>query len=147
MDARDLIALARTNLGEKNIDNVKDAVLAFHGHGVADDVTGDVEASCGHVIRVDRFIVTTNDQGFTDLVEYADTSLACAAFAESEDEYADWSDDEPETYLVRRFYANDAHPGHREVIKTGLSLEDAQAHCQRDDTHGDGWFDGYDKEA
>lgn len=30
-----------------------------------------------------------------------------------------------------------------QVIKTGLSLQEAQAHCQRDDTHGDGWFDAF----
>jgi len=31
-------------------------------------------------------------------------------------------------------------------VKTGLTLEEAQAHCQREDTHGDGWFDGYEAE-
>jgi hypothetical protein len=30
-----------------------------------------------------------------------------------------------------------------EVIRTGLTLEEAQDHCNREDTHGDGWFDGY----
>ena len=33
--------------------------------------------------------------------------------------------------------------GEPEVVKTGLTLEEAQTHCQREDTHGDGWFDGY----
>jgi hypothetical protein len=57
-----------------------------------------------------------------------------------------------ETYLIRRFYYRDDHPDHRKVIDTGLTLEQAQAHCQREDTHeldDDGhvvWFDGYDKE-
>ena len=32
------------------------------------------------------------------------------------------------------------------TIETGLSLEDAQAHCRRDATHGEGWFDGYDED-
>ena len=36
--------------------------------------------------------------------------------------------------------------GVNRVIKTGLTLEQAQAHCQREDTHGEGWFDGYTKE-
>ena len=30
------------------------------------------------------------------------------------------------------------------TIKTGLTLAEAQAHCQRADTKGPGWFDGYD---
>lgn len=93
MHGNDLILLARKNLGEPDIATVKDAVLAFHGHGVADDVTGDVEAPCGHVIRVDRFIVTTDERGFTDLIEYADAGLAVQAFAEYEDEYADYDNE------------------------------------------------------
>lgn len=29
------------------------------------------------------------------------------------------------------------------TIKTGLSLEEAQEWCSRDDTRGDGWFDAF----
>lgn len=47
------------------------------------------------------------------------------------------------TYMIIRFYADD-RPS--EILVRGLTLEQAQAHCQRDDTHGDGWFDGYDEE-
>ena len=36
--------------------------------------------------------------------------------------------------------------GDNEDIKHGLTLEEAQEHCRRDDTHGDGWFDGYAEE-
>ena len=36
--------------------------------------------------------------------------------------------------------------GKNKVIKRGLTLEEAQAHCQREDTHGKGWFDGYESE-
>jgi hypothetical protein len=36
--------------------------------------------------------------------------------------------------------------GWTDIIETGLTLEEAQAHCQREDTHGDGWFDGYEEE-
>lgn len=48
-----------------------------------------------------------------------------------------------ETYRIIRFYADD-RPS--EVIDTGLTLDEAQAHCRREDTHGDGWFDGYDND-
>lgn len=49
------------------------------------------------------------------------------------------------TYLIRRFYRDD-HPDHRKVIKTGLTLDEAQEHCNDEATHGDGWFDGYEEE-
>ena len=49
------------------------------------------------------------------------------------------------TYKIVRFWRDDPVKN-GEVIVRGLTLEQAQAHCQRDDTHGDGWFDGYDEE-
>jgi hypothetical protein len=55
-------------------------------------------------------------------------------------------------YYIQRFCQDDSHPDHRKVIEEGLTLEQAQAHCQRPDTSGrydDGtsWFDGYQREA
>lgn len=49
-----------------------------------------------------------------------------------------------ETYSIVRFWADEDN----EVIKTGLTLEEAQAHCNREDTHNieEGWFDGYREE-
>lgn len=44
------------------------------------------------------------------------------------------------TYKVIRFRQS----GRNRTIRRGLTLADAQAHCQREDTHGKGWFDGYD---
>lgn len=54
-----------------------------------------------------------------------------------------------ERYKIVRFYADDRRP---RTIKKGLTLEQAQEHCNRDDTHGtllDGtfWFDGYTEES
>ena len=46
------------------------------------------------------------------------------------------------TYKIIRF----RFQGDKRVIKRGLTLAEAQDHCQRDDTHGDGWFDGYEAE-
>ena len=55
------------------------------------------------------------------------------------------------TYTVRRLYFDDAHPSHNAVIATGLTLEQAQAHCASNDTRGPvlangcaEWFDAYD---
>jgi hypothetical protein len=49
------------------------------------------------------------------------------------------------TYKIVRFY-QDLDRNNR-VMARGLTLEQAQAHCQREDTHGDGWFDGYEEEG
>jgi hypothetical protein len=56
-----------------------------------------------------------------------------------------------ETYLIRRFCFNDEHPDHRKVIDTGLTLEQAKAHCNDEATHGTdeergAWFDGFERE-
>lgn len=48
------------------------------------------------------------------------------------------------TYKIIRFYRDDDRP--RETIVRGLTQEQARAHCRRDDTHGDGWFDGSEEE-
>ena len=48
-----------------------------------------------------------------------------------------------ERYRIIRFYKTDRRP---RTIKRGLTLEQAQAHCRRDDTRGPGWFDGYDED-
>jgi hypothetical protein len=50
---------------------------------------------------------------------------------------------EPTYRIVRAFFDADTPA---KVIARRLSLADAQAHCRRDDTHGDGWFDGYEEE-
>ena len=47
------------------------------------------------------------------------------------------------TYKIIRMFADD-RPSR--TIDSGKTLAEAQEHCRRDDTHGDGWFDGYDEE-
>jgi hypothetical protein len=46
------------------------------------------------------------------------------------------------TYKIIRFRFN----GSNRTIKKGLTLEEAQAHCQDPKTSGEGWFDGYEAE-
>lgn len=51
------------------------------------------------------------------------------------------------TYKIVRFYAPSIGLNSK-IIKTGLTLEEAQKHCQKDDTHQEGvFFDGYEKEG
>ena len=50
------------------------------------------------------------------------------------------------TYKIIRFYAPHSSTTSR-VIKTGLTLEEAQSWCRSPDTRKAGeWFDGYDEE-
>jgi hypothetical protein len=51
------------------------------------------------------------------------------------------------TYRIVRFTADEEHPDNHRVILTGLSLAEARAHCNREDTHGGDWFDGYEGEG
>ena len=60
---------------------------------------------------------------------------------------------EAKRYRIIRFFSPDyvaRHPGPATkpvTNKTGLTLEEAQEHCQRDDTRLEGeWFDGYSEE-
>ena len=48
------------------------------------------------------------------------------------------------TYRIVRFYSDYSRPN--KTLLTGLTLEQAKAHCQRVDTAGDGWFDGFVRE-
>jgi hypothetical protein len=50
------------------------------------------------------------------------------------------------TYMIVRFFRDPDVPS--KVIKKGLTLEEAQEHCNREDTSNleEGWFDGYEHE-
>lgn len=49
-----------------------------------------------------------------------------------------------DTYKIIR---HRSHTFTKRTIKTGLTLEQAQAHCKREDTHGENWFDAYTLEV
>ncbi len=65
-------------------------------------------------------------------------------FEDGPDEGDEDSFDGEVTYKIVRYY-NDGTPN--EVVKTGLSLADAKAHCSDPSTHGEHWFDGHTKES
>jgi hypothetical protein len=51
------------------------------------------------------------------------------------------------TYKIIRFYRNSDHKNHMKIMKRGLSLAEAQQHCQDERTKKCGvWFDGYGEE-
>jgi hypothetical protein len=47
-------------------------------------------------------------------------------------------------YKIIRFYKDWSRDS--KVMMEGLTLEQALEHCQRPDTRGDDWFDGYEEE-
>lgn len=49
------------------------------------------------------------------------------------------------TYKIVRFHRDNPEKN-GETIEEGLTLKEAQKHCSRKDTAGDGWFDGYREE-
>lgn len=52
-----------------------------------------------------------------------------------------------ETYKIVRKHFDESHPDHNKLIKTGLTLEEAQEHCSDDSTHEEGvWMDVYYQE-
>ena len=47
-----------------------------------------------------------------------------------------------EKYMIVRFFSKEGKKS--KIISKGLSLEEAKAHCQREETRKAGiWFDGY----
>lgn len=61
------------------LDGGEDGILAaletFYGHGFPDDQLGDADGPVGHVYRVDRWLVSTDEHGNHDVQEY-DTEAA-----------------------------------------------------------------------
>jgi len=45
--------------------------------------------------------------------------------------------------IIRFRKDKEGYPARNQTIKRGLTEKEAQEHCQREDTHGKDWFDGY----
>jgi len=57
------------------------------------------------------------------------------------------------TYKIIRYYFDQSHPDNHKVVRTGLTLKEAQKHCENKKTRGQAsnglgviWFDGYTEE-
>src|SRR4029077_2186483 len=73
------------------VKTIMDALEAFYGHGMTDEMSGNVECpSTGHFYRVDRWIVTTDDRGFRADWIYGTIAEAQSEFQKLEDEFSKW---------------------------------------------------------
>lgn len=52
--------------------------------------------------------------------------------------------DPTETYRIVRYFRGDDPTL---IIRSGLSIIEARSWCNRPETHGTGWFDGYERES
>lgn len=69
----------------------KQLLLRLCGEGFADDETGDVDAPTGHVLRVFRYLLHTDDRGNVDMRIYQTEDDAREDFASLDDEFVKWS--------------------------------------------------------
>jgi hypothetical protein len=58
--------------------------------GMADEVSGNVEAPTGHFYRVGAQIVTTDSQGFVSVENFDSEGQAVAEFSIRDDEFSAW---------------------------------------------------------
>lgn len=89
-----IIKEAQENYGETGIETLMDALEAFYLSGCPDEESGDVESPTGHFYRVDRWIVTTDSQGFKEIDDHLSEESAKRTFENLENEYAEWADEE-----------------------------------------------------
>ena len=89
-----------------------------------------------------RYRCTECDDTFDDFDDAAQCHWGIGGVVDVEDDEDEPVEDEP-TFKIVRFRFNGAN----EVIESGLTLAEAQSHCEDPETSGDGWFDGYQVES
>ena len=67
LSEHEIIEQARTDLGETHIETLEDALEAFWGHGFHDSQCGATDEPSGHCFRVHRWLLWTDDFGFTEV--------------------------------------------------------------------------------
>lgn len=126
--AFDTLAKAWTVLQGHLPDTVKDGPLAHRFGAMLEELHEADHRLRGAINR---------DDGVTSYARRLDNLMN----EREEEEPAEPADDGKRYKIVRHRFQ-----GEKRTIKTGLTLAEAQAWCERDDTHGEGWFDGYTEE-
>ncbi len=83
------IVLRAKNL-ESEVSTLLEALETFYLNGTADEISGDVDSPVGHFYRVDRWIVTTDSQGFHSVWNYATIEAASSEFHRLDEDYSQW---------------------------------------------------------
>jgi hypothetical protein len=90
----ELIQQANEEMPEERVETVQQALEAYYMNGTYDDITGDVESPYGHVYRLERWLVTSDSQGFTYVSTYETDEEAKKAFDHIDWEYSRWDDED-----------------------------------------------------
>lgn len=113
------------------------------------EVKGTIVFSDGreHSFSIDASLGSWQQWG-ASMEQLGEACDLLTALNEATGDVENWGDeeDEPENedYCIIRFYRHDSNAKH--IVKRGLTLDEAQAHCEREDTSCDDWFDGFSTE-
>lgn len=78
MNAQELVEEARKVSGIPDIEDVADAIEAFYGNGIYDDIALFEGSEPKSIVRIENWLLFTDSQGFTDVEE-------CASIQEAEE--------------------------------------------------------------
>lgn len=78
MNAQELIEEARKVSGIPDIEDVADAIEAFYGNGIYDEIALFEGNEPESIVRIENWLLFTDSQGFTDVEE-------CASIQEAEE--------------------------------------------------------------
>jgi hypothetical protein len=101
LSEEDIIAQAQEAFGDLDdyvrIGNpgvLMSALWAFSMNGMADDQSGNVESPTNYFERIHRWILVTDDRGFSDIETYDNEAEAIEAFNRRDEEYCQWAGDD-----------------------------------------------------
>lgn len=90
----EFIRQAKLDWEDNEINTLKDALEACYMNGSYDDVSGDAEAPTGHFYAIERWVVTTDNQGHSEVHTFESAEEAEDFFNKLEEEFIEWDDDD-----------------------------------------------------